>query len=79
MHRKQETWFLAHVTNHPLLHTIIIHIIHIIIIFLFQLASENLIVYFPIKPIGVYFYITGQPLHVLKDSFYNPFAIVSLF
>ena len=35
--------------------TIIIHIIHFIIIFLFQLASINLIAYFPLKNMGVYF------------------------
>ena len=49
----------AHGTNRLFLHIIIIHIIiiHIIhiIIFLFQLASANLIAYFPLKPMGVYF------------------------
>ena len=44
---------LAHGTNRPLLHIIIIHIIHII--FLFQWASTNLIAYFPLKPMGICF------------------------
>ena len=52
---------LAHGTNRPLLHIIIIiiiiHIIHIIvhIIFLFHTASTNLIVYFSLKPMDVCF------------------------
>ena len=50
---------MAHGTNRPILHIIIIiiiHIIHIIIhIFLFHMASANLIVYFRLKPMGVCF------------------------
>ena len=47
---------MAHGTNCPILHIIIIIIIHIIhIIFLFHTASANLIVYFPLKPMGVCF------------------------
>ena len=44
-------------TNRPILHIIIIMIIIIIIIhiFLFHTASANLIVYFPLKPMGVCF------------------------
>ena len=54
---------MAHGTNHPLL--IIIITIHIII-FLFYTASANLIVYFPLIPMGICFYITGQLFHVLN-------------
>ena len=55
---------MAHGTNRPILHIIIIHIIiiiiHIIIIiiihiFLLHTASANLIVYFPLKPMSVCF------------------------
>ena len=57
---------MAHGTNCPFLHIII----HIIIIFLFQPASTNLIAYFPIKNLWAYtFYITGQLFHVLKFRF----------
>ena len=43
---------MAHGTNHPILHIIIIIIIYI---FLFHTASANLIVYFLLKPMGVCF------------------------
>ena len=49
---------LAHGTNCPILHNIIIIIIiHIIIIhiFLFHTAGANLTVYFPLKAMGVCF------------------------
>ena len=72
MHRKQETWFLAHVTNHQFLHIIIIHII-----FLFHTASANLRAYFLLKLWAYAFYITGWLFQVLKVSFYNLFASYS--
>ena len=50
---------MAYGTNRPILHFIIIIIIHIIIIiihiFLFHTAGANLTVYFPLKAMGVCF------------------------
>ena len=62
---------MAHGTNHPFLHIIIIIIIiiHIIIIFLYQAASTNPITYFPLNPMGICFFNTGQLLHVLSFHF----------
>ena len=63
---------MAHGTNPPFFH--IIHIIHIIIIFLFQPTSANLIVYFPLKPMGICFLhywpaLPGFKSFVLYTSF----------
>ena len=66
---------LAHGTNHPLLHIIVV--IHIIIIFLFRTASTNLIVVFPLKPMIICIYTAGQLLRALKVLFYNPFLSYS--
>ena len=58
---------LAHGTNHPILHIIIIHIIIHIIIFLFCTASTNLKAYFPLKPMGVCFLHYWQALTCFKS------------
>ena len=69
---------LAHGTNHPLLHIInyiiIIHIIHIIIIFLFQPISTNLIAYFPIKSMGIFFLHYWTTLPCLKSLVLLPIS-----
>ena len=72
MHRKKETWFLAHGTKHPFLHIIIIHIIHII--FLFQPTSANLIAYFQLKPMGVCFLQYWTALPCLKSFILYPIS-----
>ena len=63
--RRHGFWHMALMVHFSII-IIIIHIIHIIIIFLYQPASTNLIAYFPLKPMGVCFYITGHLFHVLK-------------
>ena len=66
--------FLAHGTNCPILHIIIIIHNITIHIFLFRTANANLIVHFPLTPVSICFlqYIAG-----LKVLFYNQFASYS--